>query len=252
MRPDAHTLLAPYAAHALAPDDTRAVAEHLAQCPTCREDLAAMRESLAEVARTAAEPPPPGMREAVLAAAWRTPQERVPAGFGPARGPGLPGGRPRRVPRAGLLVLAASLALLLVVGAGTAGWVLGSRPEAGDPVAGLLAAAGTEVARVVPEVPADVGERPAGEVVAVVNDAQGRGALVARGLPVAPEGRTWQAWSLAGEGVRSAGVFEVGDAGVAVVEFTWPAGSDAVAVSLEPTGGSESPTTEPVAVVALG
>jgi anti-sigma-K factor RskA len=252
MRPDAHALLALYAADALDPGDARAVEEHLEECPTCREDLAAMRESLAEVATTAAEPPPPGMRDAVLSAAWRTPQERLAPFPEPATGPGPVVSPGRRAPGAGFLALAASIAAVLAIGAGTAGWALGNRPEAGDPVAVLLAAPGTEVARVAPEVPADVGERPAGEVVAVVNDAQGRGALVARGLPGAPEGRTWQAWSLAGDEVRSAGVFEVGDDGVAVVEFAWPAESEAVAVSLEPAGGSEAPTTEPVAVVALG
>ncbi|MGF1663222.1 MAG: anti-sigma factor domain-containing protein [Kineosporiaceae bacterium] len=254
MRPDAHALLAPYAADALGAADARAVEEHLGECPTCREDLAAMRESLAEVARTTAATPPPGMRDAVLTAARRTPQERI-APF-PEPAPAPPAALLRRVRGAGLLALAASLAALLAVGGGAVGWALGDRPVAGDPamgdpVAELLAAPGTEVARVAPEVPAGVGDGPAGEVVAVVNDAEGRGALVARGLPAAPAGRTWQAWSLAGEDVRSEGVFEVGEDGVAVVEFALTRPADAVAVSLEPAGGSPAPTTDPVAVVAL-
>lgn len=250
MRPDAHALLALYAADALDPGDARAVEEHLEECPTCREDLAAMRESLAEVARTTAERPPPAMRDVVLAAAWRTPQERV-APF-PVPAPATPAIPVRRAPRAGLLALAASVAALLAVGGGAVGWALGDRPAAGDPVAELLAAPGTEVARVAPEVPADVGDGTAGEIVAVVNDAEGRGALVARGLPAAPAGRTWQAWTLAGDDVRSEGVFEVGADGVAVVTFALTRPPEAVAVSLEPAGGSEAPTTDPVAVVALG
>lgn len=259
MRPDAHALLAPYAADALDPADARDVDLHLAECLACQEDLAAMRETLAEVAQDAAETPPDGMRAAVLAAARRTPQERPSA-------PPFPGPVVRQAPaeaqpqipsvsrRPGrgrsLLALAASVALVLAVGGAIV--LRGFSPTPGDDVAELLAAQGTEVVRVTPEVPADLGDAPAtGEVVAVVNADQGRGALVARGLPQAPEGRTWQAWSLAGAEVSSAGVFEVGDDGVGLVEFDWPAGADAVAVSLEPAGGSEQPTTDPVAVAAL-
>jgi anti-sigma-K factor RskA len=46
-------------------------------------------------------------------------------------------------------------------------------------------------------------------------------------------------------------VFELGEDGVAVIEFAWPAAGEAVAVSLEPAGGSPQPTTDPVAVAPL-
>ena len=261
MRPDAHALLAPYAADALDPADARDVELHVAECRACQEDLAAMRETLAEVAQDAAEAPPDGMRAAVLAAARRTPQERpstspfpgpvartAPAEAQPQ--PRVPSATQRPGRGRSLLALAASVALVLAVGGAVV--VRGFSATPGDDVAELLAAEGTEVVRVTPEVPVDLGDvTVAGEVVAVVNTDQGRGALVARGLPPAPEGRTWQAWSLAGAQVSSAGVFEVGDDGVGLVEFDWPAGAEAVAVSLEPAGGSEQPTTDPVAVAAL-
>lgn len=244
MRPDAHTLLAPYAADALDPSDARDVEDHLAECAACRDDLTAMQETLAEVAQAAAEAPPERLRAAVLDAAWRTPQERPAA----EPQPDTPARRPRR--GTAVLALAASVALVLAVGGAVLARALSGSP--GDDVAELLAAAGTEVVRVAPDVPADLGEAAAdGEVVAVVNAGQGRGVLVARGLPAAPEGRTWQAWSLTGGAASSAGVFELGEDGVAVVEFDWPAAGEAVAVSLEPAGGSPQPTTDPVAVAPL-
>lgn len=74
--------------------------------------------------------------------------------------------------------------------------------------------------------------------------------LLPAGLPAAPEGSTWQAWTVAGEDAVSAGVFDV-SGGDPVALTGGVSGVDAVAVTLEPAGGSEAPTTEPVLVVPL-
>lgn len=78
-------------------------------------------------------------------------------------------------------------------------------------------------------------------------------AVVAAGLEPAPPDRTYQLWLIddAGE-PRSAGFLEVGDDGtgeqLVVADL---ADVTAFGVSVEPAGGSQAPTTDPIAVVEL-
>ena len=65
-----HELTAAYALHALEPDDERAYEEHLARCPACREDLAALQETASALAYAPEAPqPPPELRDRILAQA---------------------------------------------------------------------------------------------------------------------------------------------------------------------------------------
>lgn len=88
------------------------------------------------------------------------------------------------------------------------------------------------------------------EVVVLASESADAALLLPAGLPAAPEGSTWQAWTVTGDQAVSAGVFDV-RGGEAVALSTGVGGVDAVAVSLEPAGGSEAPTTDPVLVVPL-
>jgi anti-sigma-K factor RskA len=72
--------------------------------------------------------------------------------------------------------------------------------------------------------------------------------LVAENMPPAPEGKTYQIWVIKGDTPKPSGLFEPkGDSIAAVVE-TPVEGADAVAVTVEPEGGSKKPTTEPMLV----
>ncbi|WP_129337869.1 anti-sigma factor [Cellulomonas endophytica] len=69
----------------------------------------------------------------------------------------------------------------------------------------------------------------------------------AAGVPAPDEGRAYQLWVVDGDEIRSAGVLERdGDALVQVVDDY---GSGALAVTLEPSGGSTQPTTDPLVVL---
>jgi hypothetical protein len=72
-----------------------------------------------------------------------------------------------------------------------------------------------------------------------------RGALVVRGLNSAPEGQTYQIWYLQSGSDPVAGpTFQVSAQGDAVVPLTANVVTfDGVAISLEPEGGSDRPTT---------
>ena len=72
--------------------------------------------------------------------------------------------------------------------------------------------------------------------------------LVAEDMPPVPEGKTYQIWVIKGDTPRPSGFFEPeGDSIAAVVEKPVE-GADAVAVTVEPEGGSKKPTTDPMLV----
>jgi anti-sigma-K factor RskA len=75
-----------------------------------------------------------------------------------------------------------------------------------------------------------------------------RAVLVAENMPPAPEGKTYEIWVIKGDTPKPSGLFEPkGDSVAAVVENPVE-GADAVAVTVEPEGGSKKPTTDPMLV----
>ena len=75
-----------------------------------------------------------------------------------------------------------------------------------------------------------------------------RAVLVVEDMPPVPEGKTYQIWVIKGDTPRPSGLFEPkGDSIAAVVEKPVE-GADAVAVTVEPEGGSPKPTTDPILV----
>lgn len=81
-----------------------------------------------------------------------------------------------------------------------------------------------------------------GEVVEVE---EGRAVLMAEDLPSAPEGKVYQAWLLHDGVPEPAGLFEPREGGVAAAPIEGSLeGADAVAVTVEPSGGSSMPTSD--------
>ena len=75
-----------------------------------------------------------------------------------------------------------------------------------------------------------------------------RAVLVAENMPPVPEDKTYQIWVIKGDTPQPSGLFEPkGDSIAAVVEKPVE-GADAVAVTVEPEGGSKKPTTDPMLV----
>lgn len=72
------------------------------------------------------------------------------------------------------------------------------------------------------------------------------GALVVNGLPSLDEGETYQLWLVGDQESLSLGTFSPDDAGVGVVIFQAEqpiTDFDHIGVSVEPTGGTETPTS---------
>jgi anti-sigma-K factor RskA len=83
-----------------------------------------------------------------------------------------------------------------------------------------------------------------GEVVRLGDE---RAVLVAEDLPSPPEGKTYETWILREDVPEPAGLFEPNDTGAAAAPLEGSIeGADAVAVTVEPSGGSSSPTSDPL------
>ena len=90
------------------------------------------------------------------------------------------------------------------------------------------------------------GSGPAEDVRAeVVEVGDGRAVLVAENLPATPEGEVYETWLMHGDVPEPAGLFEPGDGGDAAAPIEGSIDkADAVAVTVEPSGGSPAPTSD--------
>jgi anti-sigma-K factor RskA len=70
--------------------------------------------------------------------------------------------------------------------------------------------------------------------------------LVADNLPSVPEGQTCQIWVIKGDVPESSGLFQPGGQETAAPITTPIKQGDTIAVTVEPAGGSEQPTSDPV------
>ena len=200
-----HELSAAYALDALSAEERQEFEQHLAHCEECRETVAAFHDTAASLAHgVEAQQPPPELRARLLE------QARGERG-------NVVQFRPRWTVRAtsAVAAVAAVAAIAFGIWAATLHNQLGDRPEA----FGLEGANGQLV--VTPE-----------------RDA----ALIVDDLAPAPTGKTYEAWVIEGETPEPAGTFAGGGTQTAFA-LTRPVPEGAtVAVTIEPEGGSESPT----------
>ena len=277
-----------YAGGALDDAELDRIAAHLEACPECRRELGRVLELVgmigevfppervrADILRIATEPPvappllapPPLAAPAVEGAAPRRPvfptpvpapapvpvpdgaaMPAVPTAVAPTAGSAPTPGRvlqpsPSAWRRAALATLAAAAVLLAALGF----WTLRLQQEVADQAAIAALVAGATVS------PLTDGELFPAAAGALFSASDRRQALlVADGLPPLPPDRSYQIWLFDDEGGRTAGQrFAVDAAGRAevVVEAPEPfAAYGAVAISAEPAGGSQEPTS----ALALG
>ena len=216
-----HDLTAAYALDALDADEARGYEAHLSACARCREELATLQEAASGLAYAAEAPAPPaGLRDRILEQARSEPGVVVPLRRRPA------------VPYA--LGAVAAAAASVAIGLGIWGASLADRLDRERAVSAVLA---DPDARSLPLKGAK------GRLV-VTED--GRAALVAA-LPSAPAGRTYEIWVIRQGDPLPAGLFEIGGDAVALTRPV-PGGAT-VAVTVEPDGGVDAPTSRPLLTV---
>ena len=226
MTEELHDLTAAYALDALDDEETLAYEAHLRRCARCQDELASISGAANSLAYAVDGPaPPPELRERILKAA-RSDRRNVVA-FRTRRTFGLAWGS---------AAAAATVAIAL------GGWALSltsdldaersARAER-DRVLAVLATDDAE------RIPLENGEG------ALVVTPEGEAVLVAA-LDPAPSGKTYEAWVIEDGRPRAAGLFQA-DEGTAVHQLTQRVPQGAiVAVTVEPEGGVEEPTGDPV------
>jgi anti-sigma-K factor RskA len=226
---DIHLLAGAYALDALDEDERSRFEQHLPGCETCRHDLEGFTEATGVLALAVAEPPPPSLRGRVLDEIQRTRQvSRLDRR-----------GRRRWRPTPATLLAAAAV----VVALACAALALDARRDV-DRLEDEVALAELAQAPDLTSVELSGGPGATWFTYATSRD---EGVLVGHGLAPAPARRTYQLWLISGGVPRPAGVFDPDDEGrvrLAVPEAPRP--GDRLAVTVEPTGGSLLPTSDPV------
>ena len=232
------SLIASYVIGAMPQEEAARIRSHILTCDECMAEA----ESLADVTSSLAlavspEPGPPGFSDRVMA---RVAAERPVAARerGPAR---------RRWSWAAALSAAALVAVVAVF---AAAWLNARSDLARNQrvVAALLRSEG------------GLDLSGSGDAVGkVVSSEQGGSVFVAEGLDAAPEDHTYQLWLMEGScadpaapecEIYSAGTFEP-ESGIALLRTSRPLkGRVRAAVTVEPDGGSEAPTSTPVIISA--
>lgn len=281
-----HDLLALYALDSLPEDERAAFDDHLATCADCRRELADLGPTLEHLADPVEVAPPPDLRARVLSQITQVEQEPAPAPVpAPAgrraaadgahvadgdRGDGVApvvpiGGRRRAAEEPAPVRWLAAAAVILafaLVAAGATGIVLWNenvrleqavaqaQDEAEQQVADSAQAQRVAAVLAAPDArlvgfDTDLG----GTVRVAVSDARNGGAVLADDLPAPPQGRTYQLWLLEDGTPVSAGVVEQRSGVLGTLEDV--AAAQAVAISIEPTGGSDAPTGDIVGTAEL-
>jgi len=227
---DLHDLVAPYALDALEPLERARFEAHLETCDACRDELAGFAATAARLGESLAEPAPPGLRDRILAQAARTPQERL--------GRRSPGRVRRALPR---LAVAAAL---LVGAVGIGGYAIerdraAQQRDQNVAISQVLGAADAQT------LSKDFAN--GGTVRMVMSADRDAAVVVARDLPSPGDGKVYQVWTVRGAEARSEGTF----AASGTMLMNGVTDADALAVTVEPSGGSRRPTTDPVVTIRL-
>jgi len=212
-------LLPAYALGSLDAEDSDRVREHIARCRSCREELASYQEVTGRLALAVPEQEPPAWLESRI-------MEKV-----------LSSRRRRSFPEfLGMRLPAlAAVAAVLIIALGAGNIYLLSRPfQSQALVPGLVTVVLT-----------GTGETPQAYGTIVIDRDDNRGVLAVRGLAPLEASRAYQLWIFKATERRSGGVFNVTADGYGSLQITVPAGFTGFTgfgISIEPAGGSASPT----------
>jgi anti-sigma-K factor RskA len=240
-----HTLAGAYALDALTEIERAAFARHVAACEACSVEVAELTETVSRLSAAAWEAPPPRLRDAVLAQVADTRQVTA------SRPDRAVPGDVRRWRR---WTAAAVAAGVVALGGMATIWVV-QEQRVGDArqqatqlqeeqarVSAVLAAGDVQV-----RTTRAIG---GGQVTVAVSPRLDDGVVLLSNLPAPPEGKAYQLWLISDRSATSAGVLAAGQSsGARILDSI--GGADTLGVTLEPEGGSPSPTTDVLAGVPL-
>lgn len=236
---DLHTLTGAYALDAVSPEECAEFEEHLEDCVACAQEVRELREIAARMGASEAMQPPPHLKALIVAAGDN--QSQLPPRIEP------PSGEPQNQfvarskrrnwqPR----LLAAAAAAVLIGGAVIGVSHLDREPESN------LAAGVTRVFKAEDANTKTMTTRNGGKTYRIsvaTSPSRGEMAVDTDELPELSGNQVYQLWSIAGDRYESAAVLNDPKTGAAMA---MPSPGVKVAITIEPGGGSEQPTTDPI------
>lgn len=214
-----HELVAPYAMDALDSSEREVFEKHLEDCLSCQEELAQLQETALQLAEHVSRVPPADLKDKVMS---RVTGQRADA----------PRLEPSRSRPWGWAFAAAAALVLVFAGL----WIAADNQlDLTESVAEVLAAEDA----VAIELTSDVGGAEF-----VYSRTLGSGVFLDRGLDEPVGDRVYELWLVDDSGPQPAGIFRPGreDTTPILVEGVSP--GLVLAMTLEPSGGSQEPTGE--------
>lgn len=247
MTTDIHSLVGAYALDAVDDIERAAFDRHLRECETCRVEVDELREATARLADTTWSVPPPRLRENVLAEVART-RQLPPAG---AAAPVVPqrGRRPRR------WLTAVAAAAAVVVAAGAVYAVQERRVDQAQIVAEAARRSEARVRAILTAPDLVVRESEltggSGRLSVAESRTQNAGVIVLAADAPPDGGKIYQLWEIRpGAAPADAGRLRPGQTATVQIVDGLP-GASQVGVTVEPPGGSATPTSPMVGDVKL-
>ena len=232
MSTDLHTLSGAYALNALSAEEAEQFRRHLEACPACSQEVRELQQAAATMGTSEAVAPPAYLKSRVLTAADRTPQ--LP--------PQTTRGNVIEVPRhrwGTRFLLAAAAAVVIVAG------VIGIS-QIGDDGSGeqqsLLADGVVRVFEAEDAQTATMETENGGRISVAASPGLNQMAVDTDELPPLDDQHVYQLWAVRDGGMESVGVLEPEKGAY----MDMPTPDTEVAITVEPRGGSEQPTTEPI------
>ncbi|MFI6645364.1 anti-sigma factor domain-containing protein [Streptomyces sp. NPDC050504] len=243
---DLHTLTGAYAVHALSDEERVAFERHLADCGACAQETAELTATAARLGLAVTAVPRPALRDEVLRRITTVRQDSPQEAVLPRPG-GVAAVWKRPVPR---WALAACLAAAAMLG-GTAVWQhqraqsaleqVRRAEQGADRITAVLAAPDARSGS------AELGGGATGTV--VVSRSRDRAVFVVSGMAPLPRGKAYQLWFDDGGTMRGAGLMDAGRRDQAVLLSGAVGRASGMGVTVEPAGGSDHPTSAPVALL---
>lgn len=241
---DIHALTGAYALNAIPELERAAFERHLAECESCAQEVAELQATAARLGESVAEGPPPELKTAVMARIKDIRQ------LPPVGGDGAAAPAARRNPWP-VRILGMAAAVLLVVSVSLGVVLYRTQSDLSDTRAQAAA-----MSEILSAGDAKVITGAAGALSGTVVYSRERGdvLLLANGVPAPPEGKDYQVWLMGGDTpFHSVGLISAAPQGrAAIIDATGEvATATNIGITIEPDGGSETPSTEPIMQMEL-
>jgi anti-sigma-K factor RskA len=238
MTADVHALTGAYVLDTVSDTERMDFERHLRECETCAQEVYELRETAARLGRAASAMPPPRLKSAVLARISQVRQDPPQATVTQL---------PRRRTSLALRLTSAAAAVLLVA-AGVLGVLLVQTRQTADEseanAAAMAAILEAGDAQVVNQANAE-----GGRMTLLASRSADRGLLLVENMPAPGPDEDFQVWAIGGGHAEPAGLLT--DGGTRDLEVDGVDGADAIGITVEPAGGSATPSNEPFLMFEL-